>query len=222
MRGKESREKQTIHFQEVIDISTPLSAHTLVYPGDPQFQMTRVHSIDEDGSGYNLSTIAMSAHFGTHLDAPRHFIADGKCLHEMSAERWISHVCVIDTGEDAMIDVPRLRNANIEEGMAVLFRTSNCHALASGKMLDEFCALTYAAAAYLVERNIHLVGIDWLSIERYDDPAFPVHKKLLSNEILILENVLLHHVEAGEYTLVVSPLRLMDADGAPARALLLR
>ena len=82
--------------------------------------------------------------------------------------------------------------------------------------------LSPAAADALAQRAVNLVGIDWLSIESDDDPAYPVHRTLLSRDIIILESIQLHHIEAGAYTLVIAPLHLMDCDGAPVRAMLLR
>ncbi len=207
---------------EIIDISAPLHAHTLTYPGDPVFGRTLVKEIDDEGAGYNLSLLSMSAHCGTHIDAPRHFIAGGRCVHDISSTRWITPALVIDTGDDRMIEPRHLEGHALREGMSVLFRTRNCHDLVRNRMIERPVALTLEAAQVLVALHVNLVGIDWLSIESGDDPSFPVHHLLLGNDVIILETAQLHHIEAGAYTLAVFPLHLMDADGAPVRAALLR
>ena len=213
---------RTLSFTEVIDISTPLHEHTLVYPGDASFERDMTSRIDEDGNGSNATAFRMSAHLGTHIDAPSHFFPQGKNVHDISAERWISDALVIPTGDDRAIEPRHLEGHDIREGMSVLFRTVNCHALASGRRMEHPCTLSPAAADALAQRAVNLVGIDWLSIESDDDPAYPVHRTLLSRDIIILESIQLHHIEAGAYTLVIAPLHLMDCDGAPVRAMLLR
>lgn len=207
---------------EIIDISAPLHAHTLTYPGDPVFARTLVREIDDEGAGYNMSLLSMSAHCGTHIDAPRHFIAGGRCVHDISAARWITPALVVDTGDDPMIEPRHIEGRAVEEGMSILFRTRNCHDLARNRMIAAPVTLTLEAARLLVDLRVNLVGIDWLSIEGGDDASFPVHHLLLSHDVIILETLHLHHIEAGAYTLAVFPLHLMDSDGAPVRAALIR
>jgi arylformamidase len=207
--------------RKLIDISTPLHPHTMVYPGDPVFTITTLAQIDEEGKGCNLSSLSMSAHTGTYIDAPYHFFPQGKYLHEFPSERWLTRSLVISTGDDAQVEPKHLVDAGIEKGMSILFRTKNCNALARGHHPEHPCTLSVEAAAVLVQKGVSLVGIDWLSIEGDGDPGYPVHRLLLANEILILEGIQLHHIEPGPYSLFVSPLHVMDADGAPARAFLM-
>jgi arylformamidase len=205
--------------QRIIDISTPLDADTPSYAGDPVFSRTVLSSIAPDGSGYNLSTLAMSAHSGTHIDAPAHFLAKGKTIDQVPARRWISPAVVIDLPGPGSIDAAQLERRGILRGDAVLLRANARRAADAGP--DDFSALTPDAAALLVEKKINLVGIDALSIESYHDPEFPVHKKLLRSNILIIEGLRLSHVRPGRYTLVATPLLVTGGDGAPARALLI-
>ena len=202
------------------DLSVPLGPATLVYPGDAPFHRAQEASIAE-GDGYNLSSLRMSAHVGTHVDAPAHFLADGVTIDAIHPSRWLAHALVIDTGEAEMIGAAQLAGSALEDGMAVLFRTRNAPLLAAARFTSEFCALTPEAAQILIAARVGIVGIDYLSIERYDDPSFPIHTLLLSHDILIAENLNLFPVSAGRYTLVLAPLRIEDGDGAPARAFLL-
>jgi arylformamidase len=203
----------------IIDITTPLDHTTPSYDGDPVFTRTVLAGIAEDGSGYNLSSIAMSAHSGTHIDAPAHFLPDGKTIDQLPADRWVSPAVVIDLPAQGNIEAAQLEQCDIRSGDAVLLRANAERAADAGA--DDFSSLTQGAADLLVARNIHLVGIDALSIEPYHDADFPVHKTLLGREILIVEGLRLAHVRPGRYTLIAAPLRITGGDGAPARALLM-
>lgn len=204
---------------KIIDISTPLDAETPSYAGDPVFTRSVVSAIAADGSGYNLSTLTMSAHSGTHIDAPAHFLAKGKTIDQIPAHRWISPAVVIDVPAPGPIDVPQLERQGIRTGDAVLLRANAGRAADADP--DDFSALTHNAARLLVAKKINLVGIDALSIESYQNPDFPVHRKLLRSGILIIEGLRLAHVRPGRYTLVATPLLVTGGDGAPARALLI-
>ncbi len=203
----------------IIDISTPLDEHTPVYSGDPVFSRNIVSSISKGGEGYNLSTLAMSAHAGTHIDAPAHFLAKGKTIDQIQPRRWLSTAVVIDAEGKKPIMAEDLERHGIRTGDSVLLR-ANAERPADADP-DDFSSLSLGAAAYLVSKKINLVGIDALSIEGYHDPSWPVHKKLLRSNILILEGLRLQKVSPGRYTLVATPLRISGGDGAPARALLI-
>lgn len=201
----------------IIDISTPLDEYTPAYEGDPVFERTVVASINEEGEGYNLSTLSMSAHSGTHVDAPVHFVARGKTIDQIQPRRWVSPAIVIDLPDSGPIASERLERQGIRTGDTVLLRANNGRGDAA---TESASALTLDAASYLVSRKVNMVGIDTLSIEPYDDPDFPVHKRLLRNNVLIIENLRLEKVTPGRYTLIVAPLLITGGDGAPARALL--
>lgn len=202
----------------VIDISTPLDEWTPAYPGDPVFTRTVTSTFDAEGAGYLLSSLAMSAHSGTHIDAPAHFLPKGMTIDQIPPRRWISSAVVVDTEGERRIGAARLARQEIRPGDSVLLRANADRAVDAHP--DDFAALDRDAAEWLVERRINLVGIDALSIEPYTDPAWPVHTILLGHDILILEGLRLRHVAPGRYTLVATPLRITGADGAPARALL--
>ncbi len=202
----------------IIDISTPLDERTPVYAGDPVFTRTVVAEIDDTGGGYHLSTLAMSAHAGTHLDAPAHFLAKGKTIDQIPPRRWLSSALVIDVEGRRPIHAEDLERHGIRTGDSVLLRANAGRAADAHP--DDFSSLSIDAAAYLASKKINLVGIDALSIESYDDPSWPVHKRLLRNNILILEGLRLQHVTPGRYTLIATPLLISGGDGAPARALL--
>ncbi|MCZ7556724.1 MAG: cyclase family protein [Bacteroidia bacterium] len=202
----------------VYDISRPLDMHTPVYPGDPPFDRTVIHSMRE-GAGYNLSTLRMSAHIGTHVDAPYHFIDTGLRIDEIPPERWISSAVVVEVSGIPLMDSEHFRNAGLRPGDSVLLKSNTNRAPDAHP--DDFHAISTDAARWLVERGVNIIGIDALSIEQYHDPSFPVHQILLGAGVLILEGLHLDDVPAGRYTLFVAPLLITGGDGAPARALLM-
>ena len=204
---------------KIIDISTPLDEHTPAYPGDFVFARTVTSAIGADGEGYNLSTLEMSAHSGTHIDAPAHFLAKGKTIDQIQPRRWLTSAVVIEIASGPRIAAEDLERHGIRVGDSVILKANARRAADADP--DDFTSLSLEAAAYLVSKKINLVGIDALSIESYEDPAWPVHKKLLRNNSLILEGLRLRHVEPGRYTLVATPLLVAGGDGAPARALLI-
>lgn len=202
------------------DLSVPLGAHTLVYPGDAPFRREQLTAMAR-GDDYNLSSLSMSAHLGTHVDAPAHFLDGGATIDAIDPARWMTRALVLDAGDADMIHATLLVDAPLAPGIAVLFRTRNAPLLAASRFTSDFCALARDAAELLVAARVGIVGIDYLSIERDDDPAFPVHSLLLSNDVLIAENLDLLPVAPGWYTLLLAPLRIEGGDGAPARAFLL-
>ncbi len=201
------------------DISTPLDAYTPVYSGDPLFTRRIESLIGKDGANYNLSSIIMSAHCGTHVDAPYHFIDKGQRIHEIPAHRWVSSALVLEVSGDRLITAETLKDTNLRPGDSLLLKANADRA--AGASPDDFRAISTDAAEFLVERGINLIGIDSLSIEHYHDPGFPVHHILLGSGILILEGLRLGNIAPGRYTLIAAPLLITDGDGAPARALLI-
>ena len=115
-------------------------------------------------------------------------------------------------------DVP---DSKLSAGMSLLFKTRNSSFLRQGIFPEHPCEITPAAAEKIAALKLGLVGIDWLTVEPGTGGEYPVHAVLLSNEILILESILLDTVPEGEYTLHAAPLAVTGADGAPVRALVL-
>jgi arylformamidase len=200
------------------DISTPLDAATPIYPGDAPFQRRIEAEITTTGDGYNLSSITMSAHCGTHVDAPSHFIAGGACIDEIPVQRWLSTALLLEVTGEQLITRERLEAAALVAGESLLLKAN--HDRAADADADNFRALSLDAAEYAAGIGVNLIGIDALSIEHYHDPSFPVHHTLLEANVLILEGLRLSRIRPGRYTLIVAPLLISGSDGAPARAFL--
>ena len=203
----------------IIDISVGISEKMITFPGDP-VPAIEPFSGKEEGKS-NVSSILLGSHTGTHVDAPRHFFEDGKTVDRFPLERLVGQAKVIDLRDRDRISAEDLKVHRINHGDRILLRTNNS-ALWQKDMFDsQFVFLTSDAAEYLVEAGIGLVGIDYFSVEKYKSSVCPVHTTLLKNEILILEGLDLSGVEEGEYFLVCLPLKLVDTDGAPVRAILM-
>jgi arylformamidase len=207
------------------DISLPLTPDLPVWPGDDDVSVEPLRRI-ANGDDTNVTSLAFTSHVGTHVDAPWHFVDEGAKLNDLSIDRWIGPCLVIQIPEDAQrIEVAHLAAADISEGTErLLFRTSNSARWRPGKLTfeEDYVAVSPPAAHWIVEHGIRLVGIDYLSIESFDDAANETHRTLLGNDVLVIEGLNLAGIDPGPYQLVCLPLRLVSGDGAPARVVLIR
>ncbi len=208
---------------KIYDISVLLSNKLVVWPGDKRIEIKRVASIDS-GDSCNVSSIEMSAHSGTHIDAPFHFIKDGDCTDSIELGRLMGKCLVIDleyvTNSEIMVE--HIDSYNFSDYKKVLFKTKNSKLWNDNcdVFFTDFISISVDVALYLAKQKIDLVGIDYLSIESFHSKNHDFHKALLNNKIIILEGIDLSGVEAGSYDLVCLPLNLSGCDGAPARAIL--
>ncbi|MDP9370274.1 MAG: cyclase family protein [Chloroflexota bacterium] len=217
----------TLNFgtSRVIDISVPLSPDLPVWPGDPEVRVEPMMRIAA-GDVANVSGLTLSSHTGTHVDAPWHFIENGATLDDIPLERWIGPCVVMEVPPQARrVEPQHLDAANLPSGtQRLLLRTANSTLWQTGhrEFREDYVALSPAAARWIVERGIRLVGIDYLSIEAFDDQEHATHRTLLGAGVLIVEGLSLSDVTPGHYTLLCLPLRLAAGDGAPARVLLVQ
>jgi arylformamidase len=210
-----------IEVTRVIDISVPNGVRQHVYPGDPAPRIESVHRI-RDGAAANVSLLTMGSHTGTHVDAPNHFIDDGPRLGAVALDRMVGSALVVDCRGRREVDARVIEEAPIEEGDIVLCRTDNSEKWAAASFQTDFTYVTVDAAERLLARGVRALGFDYLSIEEFGSPDFPVHHRLLGAGVFVIEGLDLRGVEAGRYVLVCLPLKFEDLDGAPARAVLLR
>ncbi len=200
-----------------IDISAPLRAGMTVWPGDEPPRIERAQSF-ERGDPYNLTRLAISAHTGTHLDAPLHFLRDGRPMDALPAELMLGPARVVLAPGEVIgaADVPD----DLEPGARVLFRTRNSERdLFAGTFYEDYVHLGRDAAEKLAAARAALVGIDALSVSGFREDPAETHRVLLGAGVWILEGIRLAGVEPGEYELLCAPLRIEGADGAPARAM---
>ncbi len=206
----------------IIDISQKIRPGMIVWPGDPQVEVKQVEKICA-GDDVNLTWFSMSAHTGTHIDAPFHFIDGGKKVDDLMLEDLCGPVQVIHVPSNVdEINASIIQNAGIEPMTErVLFKTRNSALWSSpaGEFTKEYVGITADAAALLAEMNLKLVGVDYLSVAA-GEHLRKTHEILLGAGVILLEGLDLTEASAGRYTLYCLPLNLVGADGAPARTVL--
>ena len=204
----------------LFDISRTISSDAPTYPGDPPLGTEPLCTIGEDAPCNITRLTGWTTHVLTHVDAPLHFIKDGASLDEIDLTRFVRAALVVEVSGDAIGPADLPPSAEIE-GKSILFKTRNSNEPTPGRFNEEHVWLRSEAAAELVASGANLVGIDYLSIDRYGDEDYPAHRVLLEANVLILEGVDLAGVVPGGYTLVALPLKIAGADGSPVRAVLL-
>ncbi len=206
--------------QKNYDVSTVLTSHTVVYPGDPSFEIKTLASLAE-GSVVDLKYLAFSNHIGTHIDFPAHVIKDGKTSTDYSLDNLIMRAMVVEVPESFQsITAEFIKTIDVGSVCCLLFKTSNSNLSKQDRFVKEYVYLELDAAKYLLNTSVRVIGIDYLSVDAFNAEGLPVHNCLLSNEILILENLELKEVPTGEYTIYIMPMNIPNMDGLPARVML--
>jgi arylformamidase len=206
----------------IYDISVPIGAETPLYPGDPPVGIAPL-SCTAKGDKYNLSVLSFGSHCGTHIDAPYHLDPDGKRTDQLPLELFVGTAQVVEAAaKDGYVTRDELVR-KVQEGNTdrLLIKTSNSNLWQQKEFVKDYVYLSKEAAKWAVEAGIKLVGIDYLSVERFDSPDFAVHRTLLDNSVVILEGLDLSKVSPGVYQLICLPLKIKDCDGAPVRAVLM-
>ncbi len=204
-----------------IDNSVPLGERLPVWPGDPAYRRELVFSIAA-GEVANLSRLELGAHAGTHVDAPYHFVDDGRTVEKLSLDVLCGPCRVVDCGDAEWITRELIESFALRRSERVLFKTTNSSLWGDPIFHEDAVAFDRGGAEALRDARVRLVGIDYLSVGSFRKDGVEVHRTLLGADIVLLEGLDLSRVEAGEYELVCAPLLLVGAEGAPARALLRR
>ncbi len=203
-----------------IDISATLSDGMVHWPGDPPAVIRRVQDL-EAGAPANLTHLDVGAHTGTHMDAPLHFVRGGRGIDEMPLDAGIGPCRVVEILASASVSAADLRPFAPSPGERLLVKTRNSRRRWEREPFDPgFVHLRADAAEFLADRGIRTLGVDYLSVGGYEADGVETHLALLRAGIWIIEGLNLGPVAPGEYELVCLPLRLLGADGAPARAVL--
>ena len=207
---------------KIFDVSLPISPGMIVWPGDPSVVLERVSSMDA-GAHDNVSRLACGVHTGTHVDAPHHFLNDGRTVDTLSLDVLVGPVQVVQVPDEVgLITAGLLEKAAVQPGtLRLLLKTRNSRLWErSVKEFDRgYVGLSVDAAEWIVGAGVKLVGIDYLSVAPFNQ-SIPAHQALLKPGIVILEGLDLSAVSPGFYTLYCLPLNLVGSDGAPARVIL--
>ena len=208
------------NLNEVYDISVPLGCSP-AFPGDRPYLQ---EWLTDGQKGYSLSSLSMSSHAGTHLDFPSHLLLPGQSQNSYHPGRFIIPAEVISVYGSGPIMPSCLESSRTAKGQALLFKTENSRRklMLEPTFTRDYISLSPEAAGYCVSQGMGLVGIDYLSLDRFEDESLPVHHILLENDILILEGLDLCRVSAGRYLLICLPLSIENAEASPVRAVLVR
>ena len=207
----------------IYDISLAITPGMPVWPGDPAVDVSLAFSIDR-GDSANVTRLNISAHTGTHVDAPHHFLNDRRSVDRLPLDMLTGPCYVTQLPADVdEISAEVLERVPIGAGTTrLLFGTRNSRLWASGQTHFEhdYVSISPDGAEWLVKHGIKLVGVDYLSVAEFDDPQ-TTHLVLLKAGLIILEGLDLSLVPRGFYDLYCLPLKIAGADGAPARTILI-
>ena len=208
----------------IYDISVPLRTGTPIFPGDPPIRIDQFLDMAQ-GDAANVTALCFGAHTATHVDAPAHFIPGAATVAALPLDVLIGPALVVEVpAAAAAVDLDLIRDTNFDGVTRVLFKTRNSAFWGEpeGGFREDFTYIEPAAARAIVQLGVRLVGIDYLSVEKYHSGNFETHLALLENGVVIVEGLDLRGIAAGRYELICLPLRLDGAtgDGAPARAVL--
>lgn len=203
------------------DCSVPLTPDLVTWQGEKKFQREVIKTIQKNEA--EVSALSFGAHLGTHLDAPRHFVENAGGIDQIPLSSLLGPVVVVQIPDHVTIIEPQhLAAIALSACPRILFKTANSthQLLKQPEFCHNYVALSPQTAELLVQNQIKLVGIDYLSIEKSGSPGHPVHTTLLGADVVILEGLILNQVPAGNYLLTALPLRIVDGDGSPARVVL--
>lgn len=196
----------------IVDLSVTLNEKTPVYPGDPITKIEAAGVLEKDGYGDHY--VSVGTHVGTHIDAPKHMLEGGASLDKAPIEQFVGRGCyiVIDDG-----NFDTVKDADIQAGDIVLLHTGMSDKYHEPVYFEDYPAISDDIANYLVSKKVKMVGVDTCSVDNKD--GFPIHKILLSGDVLIIENLTnLDKLAEKQFKVYALPLKL-ELDGAPARVI---
>ena len=203
----------------IIDISRTLAPDIAVWPGDTPFQM-RTTMARAEGASVNLTTLTLSAHTGSHADAPYHYSDEGTTLEAVSLEPFWGRAQVVTVQkEGGPLRLDDFAGYDLRRAPRLLVH-SRASELDRRRFPDRFVYPSPELAAYLGEHGVLLYGSDAPSMDAVDSKRLPGHNALDARGIAILEGLDLSQAADGLYELVALPLKISGGDGSPVRAAL--
>lgn len=207
------------NIKKIYDVSRIVYSGVTVWPGDEGVELKRIASMDE-GAKCNVSVLKAGVHTATHVDAPVHFINGAEDVCSIDLSKFIGMVKVFELYCSECIKKSDIEQLGINKNDRVFFKTANSKKTLDEPFNKEFIYIDISAAKFLIDIGVEAVGVDYLSIEKYDSHHNEVHKLLLSNKIAIIEGLYLKDIKQGTYFYSCLPLALKGADGSPVRAIL--
>lgn len=206
---------------KIIDISVLVNDKLPLWPGSPELKLCRDLDIDR-GDKVTDTSFGGSLHVGTHIDVASHYYAGAKSVEDYTLDAFCGRVQVLDFQGISMITKSDLESRDIIDGIEkILLKTDNSKlwSFKDHAFKEDYVSISEEAASWLIDNNISLVGIDYLSIEKYGGTG-DVHKILLKNDVVILETLDLSSVDEGVYDLFCLPIRIDGVEASPVRAIL--
>ena len=211
-------------YKQIYDISVVLGDESVDYPGTTPYssEMSQI-SIGDDI--FQVSSLTMTVHHGTHVDAPSHLAVYPKTIDKYALEDFVLPALVVSIKDKKSVRREELVNLDINPGDAILFKTANS---TSGKATSGelhkggIVYISVEAAEFCAQKKVKMVGIDYIGPENPEgEPGGPVHHALFGKDILVLEGINLKDVPSGRYTLFCLPLKIKDCEASPVRAILI-
>ena len=203
----------------VIDITVPIHSGMPIWPGDPGLRLS-FHKSIAAGDANNVTKAELGLHTGTHIDAPMHFLKEGGGIETISLDILMGPARVVEIENEKCVTAEELRGKNLAGVERLLIRTCNSSRQWWQRSFDmNFCCMTPEAAQILLDHDIKLLGVDYLSVDGKGSGA-PVHKLLMPAGVILLEGLNLADVQEGDYELIALPALFAGRDGAPARVVL--
>jgi arylformamidase len=204
---------------DYIDVTVPFRDKMMCFPGDPPCTITPHWQIKK-GDIVNLSVLCMGSHTGTHIDAPNHFIDQGKTVEELPIEHFIGRAKVFEFLNKDYIDIQDIDNLGIVKNDIIIFKTDNSEYMKIGVFKEDFTYITPEAARFLAEKGILTLGFDFLSIEKFGSKDFGAHYALLGAGVVLIEGMDLTQISQGQYDMISLPMLIAGGNGSPIRVLL--
>ncbi len=201
------------------DVTLPIVNSLITWPGDPPVVIRKASSISLDNA-CNVAELSFGSHTGTHIDAPYHFKENGATVDQIPLRYLIGRASVFAVNTEEKIGRDAVASLNLAGVERILFKTKNSPYWNLPEFRKDFVYITKEAAQYLVDCRIKLVGIDYLSVDKFGNERADTHHVFLSNGVVIIEGLDLRRVEPGDYELIALPLRIQGGDGSPARVVL--
>jgi len=201
-----------------IDLTIGIENGMVQWPGDPPLEVAQVERM-ADGAVANVTRLTMSAHTGTHVDAPVHFIDGAIAVDRLPPAALVGRARVLDIEAAAAIEPDELARHRLRAGERILLKTRNSRqAWQRQPFRKDYVHLSPAAAQAIADAGVVAIGIDYLSVGGFDSGP-ETHRPLLAAGVWIIEGLDLSRLPAGECELVCLPLKIVGSDGAPARAI---
>ncbi|PIC77377.1 MULTISPECIES: arylformamidase [Sporosarcina] len=202
-----------------IDITQPLNQRIAEWPGDTPFAYEVAVSKEQSGS-VNIGKLTMSTHIGTHTDAPFHYDDGGLKILDLPVDLYIGKACLVDVTGVSCVTRADLEAFDFDGAERLLVKTGS-HPTPT-KFPENFTVIGEDVGPLLKERGVRLIGVDTPSVDSETSKDLLGHHSLYRNDVIIIENLVLHSLEVGNYELIALPLALEDADGSPVRAVVRR